>query len=117
MNVPPANVVADGVRPPRPRGVFFQLSESQIGRGIRTMKWKYAVSAPGIAEWSPAAFNQPRSSVYREEYLYDLERDPHERTNLVREPGLAGVRAELGEVLKRRMKEAGEQTPEIRPAP
>ena len=29
-----------------PREVFVQISESQVGRAIRTKRWKYAVSAP-----------------------------------------------------------------------
>lgn len=49
-----------------------------------------------------------------EECLYDLRRDPHERDNLVADPACAAVRAELAEVLKRRMAEAGETVPEIR---
>lgn len=71
---------------------------------------------PGVAEFSAIAFNQPGSDVYHEEYLYDLEADPHERTNLVREPRLAAARAELAERMKGRMKEAGEKVPEILPA-
>ena len=64
------------------------------------------VGHPGLRE----------SEVYVEDFLYDLEADPHERRNLVREAGLAGERARLAEVLKRRMEEAGESAPEIRPA-
>jgi hypothetical protein len=29
-----------------PDDVFFQISESQVGRGVRTHRWKYSVSAP-----------------------------------------------------------------------
>jgi hypothetical protein len=38
------------------------------------------------------------------------------RNNLVRDPTLAGIRAELGERLKRRMRHAGESEPGILPA-
>jgi hypothetical protein len=52
-----------------------------------------------------------RSDVYFEEYLYDNEADPHQRTNLVRDADYAEVRAELAGTLRRRMVEAGERRP------
>jgi len=93
-----------------PREVFYQISESKIGRGIRTEKWKYSVSVPGPHR---SGSKQPAGDVYQEEYQYDLENDPHERWNLVGDPGFASVRAELAEALKRRMSEAGEGVPRI----
>lgn len=92
-----------------PEEVFLQISESQCGRAIRTRKWKYSVVAPG----KPGS--DPSSEVYEEDFLYDLEADPHERNNLVCDPGLKDVRAELSARLKRRMTEAGETEPEILP--
>jgi arylsulfatase A-like enzyme len=93
-----------------PQEVFLQISESQCGRAIRTGKWKYSVCAPDVVGSVPA------SAVYAEQYLYDLEADPHERCNRVADPALAGVRAELAQTLKRRMAEAGEAEPVILPA-
>jgi uncharacterized sulfatase len=93
-----------------PGEIFAQISESHCGRCIRTRKWKYSVRAPDKTG------SDPDSSVYVEDYLYDLEEDPHEHNNLVREPALADVRAELQATLLRRMAEAGEAEPEIRPA-
>lgn len=61
--------------------------------------------------------SDPSSEVYEEDFLYDLEADPHERNNLVCDPGLKEVRAELAARLKRRMAEAGETEPEILPCP
>jgi arylsulfatase A-like enzyme len=90
-----------------PQEAFAQISESQTGRCIRTAKWTYSVSIPESG---------PRSDVYFEEYLYDNENDPHQRENLVREPGLADLRAGLAETLLRRMAQAGEASAEIRPA-
>ena len=58
----------------------------------------------------------PDSDHYVEAYLYDLDADPHERNNLVRDPAYADVRAELCERLKRCMAEAGESVPVIVPA-
>jgi uncharacterized sulfatase len=88
--------------------VFVQISESQTGRAVRTSRWKYSVRAPGGSAASADSYN--------EDFLYDLEKDPHERNNLVRDPTLAGIRAELRERLKRRMRHAGESEPGILPA-
>ena len=94
-----------------PDDVFVQISESHIGRAIRTKKWKYSVRAPGMRGGEAAG-----SALYVEDFLYDLEKDPHERTNLVRAPELAGVRAKLAERLKRQMVSAGEKEPVIQHA-
>jgi uncharacterized sulfatase len=94
-----------------PKQVFAQISESQVGRAVRTKRWKYSVSAPDVPGGS-----QPSSDVYVEEYLYDLEADPHERKNLVSDPSCAGIREKLAALLKRCMEDAGEQAPEILPA-
>lgn len=91
--------------------VFLQISESQVGRAIRTNRWKYSVTAPE----ADARFGS-RSDVYVEDFLYDLDDDPHERNNLVRDPAYAAVRADMAERLIKRMEKAGESAPEIKPA-
>lgn len=103
----PLQGIVDGTIENWPQEVFIQISESQCGRAIRTMQWKYSVSIPDIVG---------ESDVYYEDFLYDLQTDPYERNNLVRAPQYADTRAELAEILKRRMAEAGEQVPEILPA-
>ncbi|WP_182199770.1 sulfatase-like hydrolase/transferase [Paraliobacillus salinarum] len=74
--------------------VFVQISESQIGRAIRTDRWKYAVSAKG-KEGTEA----PSSDTYEEIFLYDLDADPYELTNLV---GVQAYRS-IADQLKDRM--------------
>lgn len=93
-----------------PGEVFVQISESQCGRAIRTAEWKYSVVAPGKKG------SDPGSDFYVEDFLYNLEEDPHERNNLVFEPAYAGIRADLSARLKRRMAAAGENVPAIAPA-
>ncbi|MFW6457521.1 MAG: sulfatase-like hydrolase/transferase [Planctomycetota bacterium] len=90
--------------------VFIQISESHCGRAIRTQKWKYSVRAPDTEGHAPG------SERYVEDFLYDLEADPHERNNLVSHPDYADVRQHLRQRLQKRMVEAGETQPEIRPA-
>ena len=92
-----------------PDSIFMQISESQVGRAVRTTRWKYSVRAPGNG-WSA-----PSGSVYYEEFLYDLENDPHERRNLVAHPDYVRVREEMKQRLLSWMEQAGEEKPEIRP--
>jgi arylsulfatase A-like enzyme len=87
----------------------MQISESHCGRAIRTHKWKYSVRAPG------SEGHEKASDIYVEDFLYDLETDPHERNNLVSDPDYADVRARLKKRLQKRMVEAGEQKPKIHP--
>ena len=93
-----------------PQDVFVQISESHVGRAIRTERWKYSVRAP-----DKKGGLHPRSEVYVEDFLYDLENDPHERKNLVAEPSLTDVRKDLADRLKQRMVQAGEKEPVINP--
>lgn len=104
--------VANGTAKNWPEEVFVQISEAEIGRAVRTKKWKYSVVAPKPTEGP----QPPGADAYTENYLYDLEKDPHERNNLAREPACAAIRAELAGVLKRRMVAVGEKEPAIRPA-
>ena len=56
-----------------------------------------------------------KSDQYEEEYLYDLENDEYEKQNLVRDPAFKDIRRKLAEILKGKMKEAGEDIPLILP--
>lgn len=91
-----------------PEEVFIQISESQIGRAIRTARWKYSVVAPEVNGNSA-----PGADYYVEEYFYDLEADPHELTNLVHEAAYSAIKAQLRKRLLARMVAAGEKAPTI----
>lgn len=95
-----------------PQEVFVQISESQVGRAIRTRRWKYGVDAP---DRDP--LRDSGSSEYVEQYLYDLESDPYELTNLAALESHEPVRVRLRERLIARMVEAGEEAPRIVPLP
>ncbi|TAK20489.1 MAG: DUF4976 domain-containing protein [Chloroflexota bacterium] len=90
---------------------FFQISEAEVGRGIRTRRWKYSIYAP---DRSPR--DDSGSDVYQERYLYDLFADPHERYNLIGRADYAEIAAELRARLIRRIVEAGEPASEVVPA-
>lgn len=91
--------------------VFMQISESQCGRAIRTSDYMYSVR-----DLCPGGGFRPSSKVYFEDYLYDLKKDPNEKTNLVKSPEYAGIRQDLKYMLINEMKAAGEEEPVILPA-
>ena len=101
-----------GEREGWPEEVFIQISESQVGRAIRTQRWKYSVTAPDTD-----GRQDPAAEHYVEEFLYDLQADPYELTNLVGLESHREVAAVLRERLIRRMVAAGEREPTIEPAP
>ncbi|MHC4536637.1 MAG: sulfatase-like hydrolase/transferase, partial [Planctomycetota bacterium] len=128
IDLPPTVLKTGNVRPPDymrgralqqlvnskandwPKEVFVQISESQVGRAVRTKRWKYSVRAQNKNGGRDSC-----SDEYMEDKLYDLKKDPYERRNLVEDPMLADVRAKLAKILKRRMVAAGENEPAIVP--
>jgi uncharacterized sulfatase len=106
----PLQGLVDGTAADWPQEVFAQISESHCGRCVRTNRWKYSVRAPDKTG------HDADSDIYVEDFLYDLNADPYERDNLIRDPAFADVRKELAETLRRRMAEAGEAVPELLPA-
>ncbi len=87
--------------------VFMQISEGQVGRAIRTKDYKYCVQSPGIG------YLKSKSKVYFEAYLYDLNKDPDEKANLVKDPAYKSVRKKLKKLLSDQMVGAGESKPII----
>lgn len=99
---------------PWPEEVLVQISEAQTGRAVRTPRWKYSVRRPSAP--APAA-EEAASDTYEDEFLYDLEADPWELSNLIGMPPFAGIVTELRARLVRRMVEAGERVPDFVDAP
>ena len=85
--------------------VFIQISESQIGRAVRTKDWKYSARAIG------SGMLQHSASVYFDDFLYDLKSDPYEKNNLVNNKEYKHVIKEMREILSREMVKAGERKP------
>ena len=92
--------------------IYIQVSETTLGRAIRTQRWKYAVHDPLNDGWRTAA-----SRHYTEEFLYDLPADPHEQHNLIRDPAYQTERRRLQERMLFQMHKTGEPIPRITPAP
>jgi arylsulfatase A-like enzyme len=88
--------------------VFFQISESETGRGVRTTRWKYAVTAP-------ADDTRPAAASYREAFLYDLDNDPYELVNLAGMSTFRPVADEMRARLLARIAEVEGEHPAIEP--
>jgi arylsulfatase A-like enzyme len=94
-----------------PSEVLVQISESEVGRSIRTRHWKYAVSA-----MDADPISSPGAATYVETSLYDLTADPYELRNLAGSMAHRELCDRLAERLAARMMEAGEPRPSILPA-
>lgn len=58
--------------------VYIQISESMVGRALRTERYKYVIHAP-----HKKLFEDFGSDYYVEGWLYDLKKDPLEKHNLI----------------------------------
>jgi len=90
---------------------FIQISESMVGRALRTERWKYCVVSPEGHGGRDSASNR-----YVEYQLYDLFADPHELVNLAGRRESQEIVSQLRERLKAHMVETGEKEPQIREA-
>lgn len=95
----------------RPDEVLIQISESEVGRALRTPRWKYGAVAPGADGW-----RTPAADRYVDAYLYDLASDPHELRNLVEDESYSATVEALRHRLAERIADSGEPYPRIEPA-
>ena len=92
----------------RPNEIFAQISESRVGRCIRTARYTYSVYAPGVSGGEAAA-----ADVYADDFLYDMEKDPHQLNNVVADPAYAQVKEALRLRLLDWIEKAEGKRPEI----
>jgi arylsulfatase A-like enzyme len=95
-----------------PDDVFIQISESQVGRALRTQRWKYGIVAP-----EKDGNRDSDSAVYREDYLYDLLADPHEQSNLIGYRSHSAVSQRMRERILAKIRLVEKKTATIEPAP
>lgn len=100
-NVLPIN----GIDSPERDCVFVQISESHIGRAVRTKEWKYSARALG------SGWHKHSAVHYFDDYLYDLKNDPCEKNNLVNNEDYADILSKMRALLSREMVNAGEKKP------
>lgn len=72
--------VVEGKDDCRPNEIYAQISESRVGRCIRTEDYKYSVYAPNVNGGEAAG-----ADLYADDFLYDLKKDPNELNNLIHE--------------------------------
>ena len=101
--------VADGDVKGRVNEIFAQISESRVGRCVRTEKYLYSVYAP-----QKDGRMYADSDIYEDDFLYDLEKDPYELHNLIYDSGYEEVKKQMAEKLIYHMKLAKEKVPVIK---
>ena len=94
-----------------PEDVFVQISESQIGRALRTPTHTFSVKAP--TRNPMAGHLNPASDTYVGTHLYDNVRDPHQRHNLISDAASTEVRHRLASRLADRIQEVEGNRPTI----
>ncbi len=92
----------------RPNQIFAQISESRIGRCVRTPRYTYSVYAPGLNGGEAAS-----SEVYADDFLYDMEKDPYQLNNVVNDPDYKDVKADMRERLLNWIEKAEGKRPVI----
>lgn len=131
LDFPPTLLTAAGIEPPEdwhgrplqpllggrdapnwPREVFIQLSEAELGRALRTERWKYGV----VDATGRDPVTDDHSSAYLETHLYDLKYDPYELDNLAGLESHREVADDLRARLLRQIRRIERREPEIRPA-
>jgi arylsulfatase A-like enzyme len=89
---------------------YVQISESMVGRAVRTREWCYCV-----ADRSKPGTKFPDSTQYEEYQMYNLVDDPAEQINLAGRQEYRTEAEMLRNLLLRKMAEAGEAPAEIIP--
>lgn len=77
--------------------LLVQISEHHLGRAIRSADHTLAVRAPGIG--ALGGMLRPAADTYQVRHLYNNRVDPHQRTNLARDPEHRTTLKELSERL------------------
>ena len=85
----------------RAQEAFIQISESRLGRAIRTDKYCYAVYAPNIGGGDKAS-----SDYYKDDFLYDLQNDPYELSNKIKDDAYLEIKLALRKRLKEMIEKA-----------
>lgn len=87
--------------PQRNNDVFAQISESRVGRVLRTEDYSYGVYAPGKHGGIHSG-----SREYEDDYLYDLKKDPYQQENVMDDPAYQDVKMTLRTRLVQRICDA-----------
>ncbi|MFZ1544951.1 MAG: hypothetical protein WAT32_16820, partial [Candidatus Microthrix parvicella] len=94
---------------------LVQISESQVGRALRTERHTYAVTGAGLGRL--ARYRDSAADVYEEHLLYDNVEDPAQRHNLAGTPVTAELRRTLATQLEDEIERMEGRRPRIDVAP
>ena len=94
--------------PNRQNFAFAQISESRVGRCVRTPDYLYSVYAPGLD-----GFEYPASDSYSDDFLYDMKKDPYQLRNVVKDAEYSEIKKQLRKLLADKIEEAEGFRPEI----
>ena len=100
--------VAENRNPERQNLAFAQISESRVGRCVRTPDYLYSVYSPEFS-----GFDKPKATLYSDDFLYDMREDPYQLNNLISDPRYADVKKELRKKLRDLIEESEGYRPEI----
>jgi len=88
--------------------VYIQISESFLGRALRTNRYTYCIYDP-----TKDPQEESCSSKYTERFLFDNEKDPQQKTNLINDPAYSDVRSDLRKLIIEYAQTAGEGIIEV----
>lgn len=94
-----------------PEDVLVQISESSIGRALRTHTHTYAARAPTKQPF--VGHLRPAADRYVGTHLYDNTIDPHQRHNLINDPSSSALRHALAVRLAERIQQVEGSTPVV----
>lgn len=100
--------VVEGTDAQRPNEIYAQISESRVGRVVRTAGYKYAIYAPGVNGGVA-----PGAERYADDFLYDLQKDPNELNNLIHDEAYREIKLELRKKLADWIEKVEHLRPEI----
>lgn len=83
--------------------VYIQISESYVGRALRSDQYKYVIHAP---EQDPSKCRV--TDQYQEKYLFDLKNDPLEQNNLLDDENYAQIKESMRRAIIHSAEVAGE---------
>lgn len=89
--------------------VYVEISESQLGRAIRTKDYTYSVK-----KRKSLGVCTPDSNVYIEDKLYDNNLDPHQTNNLIKDSKYSDIRYTLRKQLLEEIKRNTNKEPKIK---
>lgn len=90
---------------------LIQISQSMVGRALRTREWTYCVADPSLD-----GGRVERSDHYEEYQMYNNYGDPAQLVNLAGRQPYRSQAAQLREQLIKRIVASGEPTPAVTPA-